>query len=94
VTISRASVLDGSSPWVVPSESDLLLEVLQLVTIKSRGPENRRSALRSLLHTLNNAEVAFRGGAEGLKRLLVRLAFVRRQCVVKAVELDHNSRQW
>jgi hypothetical protein len=43
------------------------------------------------LPTFNDAEVAFRAGAERLKRLLVSLAFVSRQRDVIAVEFDNDS---
>jgi hypothetical protein len=45
----------------------------------------------SLLRPFNDAVVAFRAGAECLKRLLVSLAFVSRQRDVIAVELDNDS---
>ena len=43
------------------------------------------------LHTFHDAEVALRAGAECLKRLLVSLAFVSRQCDVIAVEFDDDG---
>src|SRR5262249_4586074 len=44
------------------------------------------------LHTFYDADVALRAGAECLKRLLVRLAFVSRPGDVKAVEFDKDRR--
>ena len=54
-------------------------------------------ALKSLsltiiaLRSFNDAVVAFRAGAECLKRLLVSLAFMSRQRDVIAVEFDNDS---
>src|ERR1051325_9929186 len=46
------------------------------------------------LRTLDDAEVAFCAGAEGLKRALVGVALVSRQSKVIAVEFDHNGARW
>jgi len=45
------------------------------------------------LHTFNDAVVAFRAGAESLKRLFVSLTFVGRQRDIVAVEFDNHSPQ-
>ena len=49
------------------------------------------SRFRLDLHAFNDAVIAFRAGAECLKRLLVSLAFVSRQCDVTAVEFDDDG---
>jgi len=52
---------------------------------------NQQKNLSFNLPTPNYAEVAFRAGAERLKRLFVSLAFVSRQRDVIAVEFDNDS---
>jgi len=50
-----------------------------------------RARFRPVLRTFNDAVVAFRAGAECLKRLLVSLTSVSRQRDVIAVEFDNDS---
>ena len=57
-----------------------------------RGRLGRRDfSIAWVLRTFNDPVVAFRTGAERVKRLLISLAFVSRQRGVIAFEFDNDS---